>query len=65
MKIDKPVKVWCVPVPPEGNFLYKEEKLVYEGYTRDGAVEWIYFVKCDEPAPDAGDFRRYEIRYDL
>ena len=55
-------EVWVVPVPPEGNFLYKEEKRVYETHYRDAAADFIYFENADEPAPDKHEFRRYEIR---
>jgi hypothetical protein len=55
-------EVYVVPVPPEGNWLYKEEKKVYETDDREAADEWIYFTNADEPAPDKHDFRRYEIR---
>lgn len=55
-------QVWVVPVPPEGNFLYKEEKLLYASDDRDDCSEWAYLENADEPAPDKHDFRRYEIR---
>jgi hypothetical protein len=60
-------EVWVVPVPPEGNFLYKTEKKVYEADDREDAEEFAYLDDADEPAPDKHDFRRYEIRpvYDL
>jgi hypothetical protein len=57
-------EVWLVPVPPEGDFLYKEEKLVHEADTRTDAEEWAYLENADEPAPDKHEFRRYEIRSD-
>ena len=55
-------EVWLVPIPPEGNFLHKEARKVYETDDREAARDWIYFEDCDEPAPDKHDFRRYEIR---
>ena len=55
-------EVWRVPVPPEGNSIFKDAKLVYTAKHRDAAADFIYFEDADEPAPDKREFRRYEIR---
>ena len=55
-------EVWRVPIPPEGNFLYKEERRLHVCANEDDAKEFIYFENADDPAPDKGDYRRFEIR---